>query len=212
MAPQPSPMPQAAQTSSQSFTPTPRRTPPCEARDDRTPVKQAARPGPMISSGCASTVPQSQHQARRSISNVIMPMGQMGCQKNEVLASMINGNMAMAPTYSEKKNPLTLPINGDMAMVPTYSEKISANSPNGVSPNRLGGASPIMIMSEYHKEFAEAKLPKKFFKLMSKTVGVENEQGVRSRKNYRNRRLSGWKTDEGTIVENIWDDDEALSP
>ena len=56
---------------------------------------------------------------------------------------MINGNMAMAPTYSEKKNPLTLPINGDMAMVPTYSEKISANSPNGVSPNRLGGKLPV---------------------------------------------------------------------
>merc|ERR1719331_47900 len=111
----------------------------------------------MTSSGYAPTVPQFQRQPRRSISNVIMPMGQMGCQNNEVLASKMNGNMAMVPTYSEKKNPLTLPINGDMAMVPTYSEKISVNSPNGVSPNRLGGVSPIMIMSEYHKEFAEAK-------------------------------------------------------
>lgn len=133
--------------------------------------------------------------------------------------------MKEAPRPGPPRRSFAAPV-GD-ASVPTllgrggYPEKSVANvpTPQGrgdvILPNDAKAkpeeAKPkreaIMIKSDLHKEFAEAKLPKKFFKHLAKLGG--GKPTIDRRANERTTRPSAWQQDASTVCENIWDDSES---
>jgi hypothetical protein len=62
---------------------------------------------------------------------------------------------------------------------------------------------PLHIKSDYHKEFADAKVPKKYFEALEKL----SERGrYLPRQNYARRQFRKWQRNPSVVVENIWDD------
>lgn len=112
------------------------------------------------------------------------------------------------PATAPRKPNITLPDN-------SLSREVKEPEPLEVvkeSPaNSLGGRSPVYIRSDLHKEFAEAKLPKKFFKHISKLQGgvVAPRREFGSRDSVRCPRV--WQKRASTEVTNIWSDSDSDS-
>lgn len=102
---------------------------------------------------------------------------------------------APAPSKGKMQLPISARGAGPDSSKPAEAEETRRRS--------LAAPSPIYIKTELHKEFAEAKLPKRFFKVLKKQRNVESQQEYP-----RNRgSISDWKRNQSTTMENIWDND-----
>lgn len=109
------------------------------------------------------------------------------------------------PATAPRKPNLTLPDNALKEPEPSEGVKESL-------ANSAGGRTPVYIRSDLHKEFAEAKLPKKFFKHISKLQGgvvAPRRKEFGSRDSILFPRV--WQKRASTEVENIWSDSESDS-
>jgi len=109
------------------------------------------------------------------------------------------------PATAPRKPQLTLP---DDALSRDIKEPESLEAVKVSPANSAGGRSPVYIRSDLHKEFAEAKLPKKFFKHISKLQGgvFPRRREFGSRESVHQPRV--WQKRESTVVENIWSDSD----
>jgi len=212
----------------QGFMPMPRQPLTNEARGKSSPAKQATTERPRITSGARLSIQLPVDQATNtgpSLNNSYsvqvlsgLEAAKAGPRRGQG-GTKAQGNLPQAKAglrQSARAGPRrSVQVQQGMTVAPNVPQTQHRVSVVGISMghqssvNQAVGKEPILILSDYHHEFAQAKLPRRFFRLMSKNMGEEGIQEARKSRDYRRSISSTCSTCLSTGTwSNIWDDDE----